>query len=94
MQTVSPLNQVFKLWEELSPVVNEPQSRSVIVCCLHNAGNSLIDFTEFLSLLAIRAEHRHTGYDVRSAFRVSHLFVVNYSPFLVVEGQQRAVALI
>jgi Ca2+-binding EF-hand superfamily protein len=39
-------------------------------------GNSLIDFVEFLSLLAIRSEHKHTAHEVRSAFLVSEIFNV------------------
>lgn len=34
------------------------------------AGNNLIDFPEFLSLLAIRSQHRHTGREVLEAFKV------------------------
>jgi hypothetical protein len=33
-------------------------------------GNHLIDFPEFLSLLAIRCQHRHSGHEVLAAFMV------------------------
>lgn len=37
---------------------------------LLRAGNQLIDFTEFISLMAVRIQHRHSGQEVLEAFQV------------------------